>query len=121
MLAQIYHIPTMAKHPDPQFHADADYTSESIERAKVDCVIERLQAGADPFTGILGPSRVIAMPLRSKLADMGQPSCAEVIDRAVETFSVAEVVRCVALVLCANGIDIYTQTINELAQGEEQQ
>lgn len=101
---------------------------DSRRRALEDCLQQRREFTAQtgiPLTPdgrmiLPAPGRVAAMPIRdSRLALVDRLSCSEVMDRAVETYGVQEVIRSLALVLCANGIDIATQTINELAQVEE--
>jgi hypothetical protein len=47
--------------------------------------------------------------------------CHDALDQVVETFGVETVWRCMRDVLAANNIDIATRTINDVAQGEEQQ
>lgn len=50
----LHHEAVMAKHPEPQFHTDADYppvTPDSIARAKQATRDERLRNGLDPDTG----------------------------------------------------------------------
>jgi hypothetical protein len=120
-MSSLHHITAMPKHPDPMFHTDADY-QQSVERAKRDCIRQRLAAGADPETGILKPSRVLTMPLStSRLPLSTRVDAAEYVDEGVERFGRAAVVRALCAVLAANNIDVVGRTLDELAQGSEEQ
>lgn len=115
-------LPTMKDHD-----LDCQLESEDTRRqALEDCLAQRReftrQTGI-PLTDdgqMILPQKIVAMPIGpSKMALVDRLSCSEVMDRAVETYGVQEVLRSLALVLCANGIDIATRTINDVALGEE--
>ena len=108
------------KHPHPEFHTDADY-QRSIERSKQAQHQERAAAIAR-VPALASLLRVDVRPLRASRIPLAQRvACADYVDEGVERFGVQTVVRALCAVLAANKIDIMGKTLDELAQGSEEQ
>jgi hypothetical protein len=94
-------------------------TPESIAKAKAACEQER-EAAMEKVPE-LRRLLMVAQPLLTRTPLSRRVACQDAIDKNIETFGLTLVVRCLALVLAANGIDISTKTINDLAQEVREQ
>ena len=121
MLAHHTHSKTAQVIPMPKArlpHEFAPVGPETLREAE-----DLRRYGGDPVrVDAAGRAFLVNMPMRaSKIPLADRVSCADYVDAGVERFGVQTVVRALCAVLAANNIDVVGMTLDELAQGEEQQ
>lgn len=135
MLQQNYHISQVSPMPKPFDPREQKVSESSVDRAIADCMAQReaftKQTGIPlapdgrmilpTETVIRRPGEIVVMPLGIKRTPHSeQIACADAIERLFKRYDRRVVLRAIATELLAQGVDISTQTINDLAECEEQ-
>jgi hypothetical protein len=129
VLNQIYHSPKvipMPTPPAPEFYPVDDTTTlreQEEERRARGLILAPDPVAVDPAgRAHLRVPQIIHIPVRTNRRPVAERvEVADALDLVIERFTLKAVTLAFVNVLLANGIDIYTQTINDLAEVSEEQ